>query len=172
MKVQPRQSASRPGSRLDCRRGNESAASSSVRRPRVPRCGTERPGGQASWRAVTLANACRAEIESPREAVRGGIAGSRALRNWAKADVVGEELVKCTRRTAGIRGAALQHRKADSKRDGPGDQPWMAQAAGTPPIRRRPKRRREAPGSAHGLVGAKKGGNAPGAKEPWARTVR
>ena len=93
------------------------------------------------------------------------------MRSEAKAEVAREELVTSTRRTAGIRGAALQHRRADPKRDGPGDQPWMAQAAGTPPIRQSPKGRREAAGSAHGLVVAKKGGNAPGAKEPWVETV-
>ena len=93
------------------------------------------------------------------------------MRSGAKADVAGEELVNCTRRTAGIRGAALQHRRADPKRDGPDDQSWMAQAARTPPIRLTPKWRREASGSAHGLVVAKKEGNASGAKEPWAETV-
>ena len=31
----------------------------------------------------------------------------------AKADVDGEELVRCTRRTAGTRGAALQDKKTD-----------------------------------------------------------
>src|SRR5262249_44409736 len=98
---------------------------------------------------------------------------SRAMHSGAKADVVEEELVESTRRADGVRGAALQHREADPKRDGRDDQPWMAQAARTPPIRpQRAKRRSEESGSAHGPVVAKKEGNATGAKEPWAETVR
>jgi hypothetical protein len=52
-----------------------------------------------------------------------------------KADVVGEELVKCTRRPAGVGGVALQERRAEQSRDDPRDQLWVAQAARTPPIR-------------------------------------
>jgi hypothetical protein len=61
----------------------------------------------------------------------GEHAESRAVRSEAKADVAEEELVKCTRRAAGIKGTALQYRKVDQSREGPGDQPWMVQAAGT-----------------------------------------
>jgi hypothetical protein len=61
----------------------------------------------------------------------GGLAESRAVRSEAKADVVEEELVSCTRQAAGIRGTALQHRKANQSREGPNDQPWMVQAVGT-----------------------------------------
>jgi hypothetical protein len=53
VKVQPRQSTSRPGSIPDCRGGNESTASSGVTRPQVPIGGAERLGGQANWRAAT-----------------------------------------------------------------------------------------------------------------------
>src|ERR1019366_1016163 len=53
VKVQPRQSTSRPGSIPDCREGNESMASSGVTRPQAPGGGAERSGGQAKWRAAT-----------------------------------------------------------------------------------------------------------------------
>jgi hypothetical protein len=43
----------------------------------------------------------------------GTFAGKPSQHNRAKAEVDGEELVKGTRRTAGIGGAALQERKAD-----------------------------------------------------------
>jgi len=99
------------------------------------------------------------------------LAESRAWIGKAKADVVGEELVKSTRRTAGVGGVALQERRADQKREGPRDQPWVAQAARTPPIRQLLKGRWEARGSAHGPVVAEKEGNASGAKGPWVKAV-
>jgi hypothetical protein len=52
-----------------------------------------------------------------------------------KADGVGEELVRCTRRAAGVGGVALQDRRAEQSRDGPRDQLWVARAARTPSIR-------------------------------------
>jgi hypothetical protein len=100
------------------------------------------------------------------------LAGSRAWIAKVKAEVVGEELVKCTRGTAGVEDVALQERRADQKREGSRDQPWMARAARTSPIRRLPKGRWEARGSAHGPVVAWKEGNASGAKGPWAKAVR
>ena len=107
-----RQLTSRPGSIPDYRGGNESIASSGVTRPQAPGRGAERLGGQANWRAATSRNVCRIENLRPREAVWWEPCGSRALHNRAKAEVVGEELVMCTRRTAGIGDAALQERKA------------------------------------------------------------
>ena len=168
---QPRQSTSRPGSIFDCRGGNESTESSNVQRPRAPQRGAERPGGQANWRATTLRNVCRAEIITPRAAVCGRLAESRAWIAKAKADVVGEELVKSTRRAAGVEDVALQERRVDQKREGPRDQPWVAQAARAPPIRQLLKGRWEARGSAHGPVVAEKEGNASGAKGPWTKAV-
>ena len=99
------------------------------------------------------------------------LAESRAWITEAKADVVGEELVKCTRRAAGVEDVALQERRVDQKREGPRDQPWVAQAARTPPIRRLLKGRWEARGSAHVPVVAEKEGNASGAKGHWAKAV-
>ncbi len=48
----------------------------------------------------------------PREAVCGRLAESRTGMGSVKADVVGEELVRCTRRAAGVGGVALQDRRA------------------------------------------------------------
>ena len=143
VKVQPRQLTSRPGSIPDYRGGNESIASSGVTRPQAPGRGAERLGGQANWRAATSRNVCRIENLRPREAVWWEPCGSRAPHNRAKAEVVGEELVMCTRRTAGIGGAALQERKAAQSGTVPmTSRGWckrqgrllMVQAAGAPPI--------------------------------------
>jgi hypothetical protein len=169
---QPRQSTSRPGSILDGRGGNESAESSRVqalgRRVAVPNGQEgEQPGGPQHY---GMSAAPKSTI--PREAVVVSLAGSRAWIAKAKADVVGEELVKCTRRTAGVGDVALQERRAGQKREGPRDQPWVAQAARTPSIRQLLKGRWEARGSAHGPVVAQKEGNASGAKGPWAKAVR
>ena len=169
---QPRQSTSRPGSILDCRGGNESTESSNVealgRRAAVPNGQEgEQPGGPQQTECLPRRNGQphgKPFVES--------LAGSRAWLAKVKAEVVGEELVKCTRGTAGVEDVALQERRAGQKREGSRDQPWMAQAARTSPIRRLPKGRWEARGSAHGPVVAWKEGNASGAKGPWAKAVR
>jgi hypothetical protein len=132
---QPRQLTSRPGSILDGRGGDESAESSRVqalgRRVAVPNGQEgEQPGGPQHY-----GMSAAPKSTTPREAVVVPLAGSRAWIAKAKADVVGEELVKCTRRTAGVGDVALQERRAGQKREGPRDQPWVAQAARTPSIR-------------------------------------
>src|SRR2546425_5707840 len=93
VKVQPRQLASQPGSILDCRGGNDSAESSSGnalgRRVAVPN-GQEgkRTGGPQHYGMPAVSKL------APPEAVGGKKRRAEPL--WgAKADDIGEELVRC-----------------------------------------------------------------------------
>jgi hypothetical protein len=100
------------------------------------------------------------------------LAGSRAWIAKVKADVVGEELVKSTRRTAGVEDVALQERKGRPKA-GRSLRPAVDGASGQDISHKAiAERGWEALGSAHGPVVAWKEGNASGAKGPWAKAVR
>ncbi len=80
---------------------------------------------------------CR-DARSP-EAVGERTAVSQARAKRVMAVGVREELVRCTWHVAGIRGVAIQKRKQTQSWERPADQPWMAQAARTLPIRQKPK---------------------------------
>lgn len=138
--VPPRQLASRPGSILDCRGGNKSAASSSVEVP--GRC-VAVPNGQGGEQAGGPQHKGMSAVPKSPAHEKPFVGGSRTKAEprvtGRRPLLSGEELVKRTRRTAGIRGAALQHREAEQNRDGPVDQPWVAQAARAAPIRAQPE---------------------------------
>jgi hypothetical protein len=113
VKVQPRQLASQPGSILDRRGGHESAESSSGN---ALGCRGAVPNGQEGKRAGGPQHYGMPAVSklAPPEAVGGKKRRAELLRG-AKADAIGEELVRGTRWTAGIGGAALQDRRAESK---------------------------------------------------------
>jgi hypothetical protein len=69
------------------------------------------------------------------------------------------------------KGRSTPGKKGGPKRDGPGDQPRMVQAARALSISAEHEREARGTGICHGLVVAMKEGNASGAKEPWAKAV-
>jgi hypothetical protein len=88
-------------------------ASSGVTRPQAPGGGAERSEGKQTGGPQHKGMPAVSKSYAHEKPFCGSLAENRASHNRAKAEVDGEELVKCTRRTAGIGGAALQKRKTD-----------------------------------------------------------